>query len=60
LNSQGLVFEAREVHRCLNAGLLESPLVSHASTLAVMETMDQIRQQIGLKFPTELLATTGN
>ena len=43
--------EIVEVHRCLRAGLLESPLVPHAQTLALLRQMDAIRAQVGIRFP---------
>lgn len=39
----GYTAEAEEVMRCLRAGLKQSPLVSHAHTEAVMQTVDRIR-----------------
>jgi predicted dehydrogenase len=42
--------EAVEVQRCLEAGLLESPLVPHAATLEVMGLLDTIRGQIGVTY----------
>lgn len=50
LAGHGYVPEAEEVHRCLRAGLTESPLVPHATTLAVMSIMDQVRNQIGVAY----------
>ncbi|MBT8211957.1 MAG: gfo/Idh/MocA family oxidoreductase, partial [Acidimicrobiia bacterium] len=47
----GYRFEVEEVHRCLDEGLIESPKRPWADTLAVMETMDEIRSQIGVVFP---------
>lgn len=47
----GYHYEAAEVHRCLRAGLTESPLVPLSGTLAVMATMDAIREQIGVHYP---------
>ena len=47
----GFHFEAAEVHRCLREGLVESPLVPWADTLAVMETLDEVRRQIGVAYP---------
>ncbi|MBN1170867.1 MAG: Gfo/Idh/MocA family oxidoreductase [Micromonosporaceae bacterium] len=47
----GYTYEAEEVHRCLRAGLTESPLVGLDETLAVMATLDSIRQQIGVDYP---------
>jgi predicted dehydrogenase len=49
----GLRFPAIEAGRCLRAGLTESPLLPHADTLAVMRTMDRIRAQIGVVYPSE-------
>ncbi|MDT5036523.1 MAG: hypothetical protein QOE03_1708 [Micromonosporaceae bacterium] len=46
----GYHFEAAEVHRCLRAGLPESPLVPLADTLAVLATLDAVRAQIGVTY----------
>jgi predicted dehydrogenase len=51
LRGNGLGYEAEEVMRCLREGLLESPLVPQADTLAIMATMDEIRAQIGVTYP---------
>ena len=49
----GYNYEAAEVMRCLRAGELESPVMPLAETLAIMQTMDQLRAQWGLKYPSE-------
>lgn len=49
-----LKHEAREVMRALRAGETESPLVPLDGTLAVMRTMDTIREQIGVHYPGEV------
>lgn len=49
----GLRFPAIEAMRCLRAGLIESPLLPHAATLAVMATMDEIRGQTGVSYPAD-------
>jgi hypothetical protein len=49
----GWNYEAVEVMQCLQEGKLESRIVPHGETLALMRTMDRIREQIGLKFPFE-------
>ncbi|GAB4522603.1 MAG: Gfo/Idh/MocA family oxidoreductase [Anaerolineae bacterium] len=49
----GYNYEAEEVGRCLHAGLLESTIMPLDETLAIMETMDAIRAQWGLKYPGE-------
>ncbi|MEV5439540.1 Gfo/Idh/MocA family oxidoreductase [Streptomyces sp. NPDC052682] len=45
--------EAREVMRALRAGETESPLVPLDGTLAVMRTLDAIRDRIGVRYPSE-------
>jgi dihydrodiol dehydrogenase / D-xylose 1-dehydrogenase (NADP) len=49
----GWNYEAVEVMHCLRSGKLESEVVPHRETLAIMRTMDRIRDQIGLKYPFE-------
>ena len=49
----GYEYEVDEVHRCLEEGLLESPLVPHSDTIEVMKLMDECRKQWGMKFPNE-------
>jgi predicted dehydrogenase len=49
----GYQYEAIEVGRCLRAGLLESPLMTHAESLQIMRTMDELRQQWGLRYPAD-------
>ena len=51
--STGFQFEAEEAMRCIGAGLVESPLMPWRDSLAVMETLDEIRGCIGLKYPFE-------
>jgi len=47
---KGYHFEAAEVQRCVGEGLLESPLIPHAETLAVMRTLDAVRSKIGVVY----------
>ncbi|MFH8620967.1 Gfo/Idh/MocA family protein [Streptomyces vietnamensis] len=49
--------EAAEVMRCLRAGETESPLVPLDGSLAVMRTLDAVRDRIGVRYPSELAAT---
>lgn len=53
LRAGGFEYEIEEAMRCFRAGLIESPMMPHADTLATMEVMDAIRQQIGLRYPGE-------
>lgn len=49
----GYEYEAMEVQRCLRAGKLESDIMPHQTTLDILETMDSIRLQWGLRYPME-------
>ncbi|MEV6297924.1 Gfo/Idh/MocA family oxidoreductase [Actinoplanes sp. NPDC051861] len=46
----GYQFEAAEVQRCILAGELESPLLTHETTLEVMALLDALREQIGVSY----------
>jgi predicted dehydrogenase len=46
----GYHFEAAEVHRCLREGLTESPVVPLNETLAVMATLDAVREKIDVTY----------
>ncbi|MER7537594.1 Gfo/Idh/MocA family oxidoreductase [Streptomyces sp. NPDC097704] len=48
--------EAAEVMRCLRAGETESPLVPLDGTLAVMRTLDAVRDRVGVRYPQEAVA----
>ncbi|WP_405014543.1 Gfo/Idh/MocA family protein [Kitasatospora sp. NBC_01539] len=49
----GYGLEAAEVGRCLRDGLTESPLVPLDGSLAVMRTLDAVRDRIGVRYPGE-------
>ncbi|HRK20486.1 MAG TPA: Gfo/Idh/MocA family oxidoreductase [Fimbriimonadaceae bacterium] len=49
----GYQFEAMEVESCMSQGLLESPVMPHDETISIMETMDSLRSQWGLRYPSE-------
>lgn len=49
----GYNYEAAEVGRCLRAGETESPIMSLDESLDIMQTMDTIRAEWGLKYPGE-------
>ena len=50
---RGLRHQAAEVARCVHAGHTESPWMPLDESLAIMDTLDEIRRQIGLQYPTE-------
>ncbi|WP_329623833.1 Gfo/Idh/MocA family oxidoreductase [Streptomyces sp. NBC_01255] len=49
--------EAAEVMRCLRAGATESALVPLDGSLAVMRTLDAVRERVGVRYPSEVAAT---
>ena len=50
----GMFWEADEVARCLRDGKKESEAMSWEESLVVMQTMDEVRRQGGLKYPEEI------
>jgi predicted dehydrogenase len=53
VTAHGLHFEAVEAARRVTAGDLESPLMSWDETLRVMRVMDEVRAQLGVRYPGE-------
>lgn len=49
----GFEYQAAEAGRCLREGLIESPILNHEDSLAVMQTMDTLRAQWGVRYPME-------
>ena len=49
----GFEYQIRETDRCVSAGLLTSPSQTAEDTLAVLRTMDAIRESWGMKFSFE-------
>lgn len=49
----GYAHEVIEAQRCFNAGLIESPGMTHDETLALMGVMDTVREQIGLRYAAD-------
>ncbi|MFO7778894.1 MAG: Gfo/Idh/MocA family oxidoreductase [Nitriliruptoraceae bacterium] len=47
----GYRYEVREVHRCLETGALESPALRHSDTVAVLEVLDEVGAQLGVRRP---------
>jgi predicted dehydrogenase len=53
LIGSGYVHELREVTRCLQQGLTESPVMPLEHTLASMRLLDQARAQLGVTYPND-------
>ncbi len=49
----GFHYEADHVADCIDKGLLESPLLPHAESIAIAKTMDTLRGIYGLKYPQD-------
>ena len=49
----GLREQAIEFAHCVRSGKIESPLLPHNESISVMESMDEIRRQVGLRYPNE-------
>ena len=53
LDGNGYNYEAQEVARCLGTGECESAVMPLDESLALMRILDEVRAQIGLKYPME-------
>jgi dihydrodiol dehydrogenase / D-xylose 1-dehydrogenase (NADP) len=51
--SNGYVYEAEEVNRCIREGKIESDIIPLKDTLNIMKIMDEIRTTWGLTYPKE-------
>jgi predicted dehydrogenase len=53
LNGRGMYFQAREMEDLVRRGQLTSDAMPADETISVMDTMDRIREQIGVGYPGE-------
>ena len=53
ITGNGYNYEAAEVMNCLRSGKLESAVMPLAESLQIMQTLDQLRGQWGLRYPME-------
>jgi predicted dehydrogenase len=51
--SRGMQFEALALQNIVRAGALEGAELPPSETVAIMETLDEVRRQIGLRYPGE-------
>ncbi|MFZ6013317.1 MAG: Gfo/Idh/MocA family protein [Bacteroidota bacterium] len=49
----GYQFEARHVGECLRNNLIESPVMSYSDSLSLMDTLDKIRAQCGIRYAAD-------
>lgn len=50
----GYQYEIRHVNECLRQGLTESPVMTHADTLMLMETLDRIRKTCDVRYHVDV------
>ena len=53
VSGRGMQYQATEMEQLIDAGATESRLMSLDDSVAVMETMDQVRAVLGVRYPTE-------
>lgn len=51
----GYEYEVIECRRCIEAGLIESPMMPHQETIDIMRQMDALRKEWGVTYPTDEL-----
>ena len=49
----GLHLQVAEVHRCIRAGLMQSPVMPWQESSSLLATTDRVRSIIGLRYPGE-------
>jgi len=49
----GYEYQVMEARRCIEAGLLESPMMPHEETLSIMKQMDALRKEWGVVYPMD-------
>ena len=49
----GLRFQVDEVHRCLDAGRIESSVMPLDESIGLATTMDAIRAEVGVVYPED-------
>ncbi len=49
----GYEYQVYECRRCIEQGLLESPMMPHEETIAIMKQMDEMREEWGVKYPMD-------
>ena len=52
-NGMGFTYEIEECHKCIVNNQIESELWSHQNSLELISILDEVRKQVGLKYPQE-------
>lgn len=52
-DNENFSFEIQHMHDCIQQGVLQSPIMTHDESLQIMQTMDLLRNQWGLKYEGE-------
>ena len=53
IEGQGRQYQAMHVEKCINEGLVESPVMPLRESVEIMKVMDEVRSKIGVTYPTE-------
>jgi len=53
VSQRGMQFQAWELERLVREGRIAGDILPPEQSVTIMETLDQIRQQIGLRYPQE-------
>ena len=49
----GYEYQVIECKRCIEAGLMESPMMPHRETIDIMKQMDSLRKEWGIVYPMD-------
>ena len=49
----GYEYQVIECKRCIDKGLLESPMMPHKETISIMKQMDELRKEWGVIYPMD-------
>ncbi|ODM95224.1 Trans-1,2-dihydrobenzene-1,2-diol dehydrogenase [Orchesella cincta] len=52
-NTTGLSYQCHEVRKCLIQGKVQSDVMPHSETLRLSQILEEIRKQIGVKYPQD-------
>lgn len=53
INSAGLCYQAAEARACILKGLIESPKITHDTSLLLAKLEDELRKQLGVVYPED-------